>query len=672
VGIDQYQSTAINPLGGAVADAKALARALVTYAEFPSDHVFVLTSDAPRKPTHTAILETLEDVRQHAAADDLLVFFFAGHGVEVDSQRYLVTYDADPGSLPRLKGSALAATTLAQELETIRARNRLVMIDACRDDVRVAGSQQKPFSDAFEAAFSVLTANQDGVRATFLANHSGQSAYEWREKGRGFFSYYVEQGLAGAAAVVSEQVTVSSLAAYLNEIVPQAVREHTGKEQAPSTFFNGNNMVLVRSAKMTIKANSPQQLAAATRMVYGVVKNGDGMPLRDATLSISVNGPPSRAATLAGQTRPAAPAPAAPLTVKSDEDGFFKFDGLPGDGVVQIRAQMTGYTDKTMTAGPQDTGKKMSIFLARVPAAVAVVLPPPPPVRPAPTPVPAPVQPPLRPPVVPAVQPAPVAAPPPPAPAPAPVPAPVPVPTVRPAPPPPSPFERATELARVAYQSFLVEQFADAELAARAALDIDGGHPLANAVLGNALGFMAMNDRSKLPEARAHAELALRRDPNLALAHNSLGLIDYIAANYDDAQREFLRATQLDDTLSVAHANLGQIYYNQKKFGDAEKAYRAAIKARPDNAIPYNGLALVLTEQRKYGDAAKAVRDAISRYELRDPNLGAFYVNLAVALYSQGRLDQALEAVARARQLGVTTHPAFDPIERAAAGRRRG
>jgi hypothetical protein len=41
-----------------------------------------------------------------------------------------------------------------------------------------------------------------------------------------------------------------------------------------------------------------------------------------------------------------------------------------------------------------------------------------------------------------------------------------------------------------------------------------------------------------------------------------------------------------------------------------------------------------------------------------------------VALASQGRLDQALEAVARAKQLGVTTHPAYDPIERAAARKR--
>lgn len=61
--------------------------------------------------------------------------------------------------------------------------------------------------------------------------------------------------------------------------------------------------------------------------------------------------------------------------------------------------------------------------------------------------------------------------------------------------------------------------------------------------------------------------------------------------------------------------------------------------------------------------AAKAARAAISRYELQDVYLGAFYVNLAVALYQDGRRDGALEAVARAKRLGVEQNPAYEIIE---------
>ena len=45
VGIDDYASKDVQRLAGAVADAKAIARALITYADFSPSRVTVLTSD---------------------------------------------------------------------------------------------------------------------------------------------------------------------------------------------------------------------------------------------------------------------------------------------------------------------------------------------------------------------------------------------------------------------------------------------------------------------------------------------------------------------------------------------------------------------------------------------------------------------------------------------------
>jgi hypothetical protein len=76
-------------------------------------------------------------------------------------------------------------------------------------------------------------------------------------------------------------------------------------------------------------------------------------------------------------------------------------------------------------------------------------------------------------------------------------------------------------------------------------------------------------------------------------------------------------------------------------------------------------LAQVLLAQKRAGDAVKASREAISRYELRDDYLGSFYVNLAVALFQDRKHAEALESVARAKALGVTTNPAYEIIEEA-------
>src|ERR1044072_2384110 len=66
VGVDEYQDTQINKLGGASNDAKALAEALVKFAGFPAENVILLTSAqaVDKQPTRANILRRLSNLRQ--------------------------------------------------------------------------------------------------------------------------------------------------------------------------------------------------------------------------------------------------------------------------------------------------------------------------------------------------------------------------------------------------------------------------------------------------------------------------------------------------------------------------------------------------------------------------------------------------------------------------------
>jgi tetratricopeptide (TPR) repeat protein len=240
-----------------------------------------------------------------------------------------------------------------------------------------------------------------------------------------------------------------------------------------------------------------------------------------------------------------------------------------------------------------------------------------------------------------------------------PTPAPTAVPTA-------SPSQVAEQQAKAAYQAFLVEDFKQAEATAREALRVNKDNALALSVLAGAAAVDGVNQKKsdRLAEADDAASRALKLDEGQALAHNAKGLVAWGKNDAEGAQRAFEKATQLDPRLGAASTNLAYLQFQKKQYKDAEKSYRAAIKANPESAVPYNGLAQVLLEQNKAGDAAKASREAISRYELRDPYLGAFYVNLAVALYQQRKQDEALEAVARARGLGLQKNAAYEVIEK--------
>jgi tetratricopeptide (TPR) repeat protein len=239
------------------------------------------------------------------------------------------------------------------------------------------------------------------------------------------------------------------------------------------------------------------------------------------------------------------------------------------------------------------------------------------------------------------------------APAPSPVPSPAP------------PVSKGAELARVAYRTFLAEDFREAENSARAALEAEPDNAVANAVMGNTLAVMAINnaDDRKGAEASAFIAKAASRGPDLALVHNAKGIMLIKDGKLGEAEKEIVKAVQLDRTLAPAHANLAYLYAQQKRYKEAEREYREAIRLQPDSAVPYNGLSNVLFEQARYKDMERASRDAISRYQLRDRFLGLFYVQLATAHFQRRRGEEALDAISRAKALGVAQHPAYAAIE---------
>ncbi len=96
VGVDQYQDTQMTSLAGASNDARSLANTLISYGGFPQDQVTVLASDQPaeRQPTRGNILRRLSNLRGIVPHDGLLLFAFAGHGMERGGHAFLLPSDA--------------------------------------------------------------------------------------------------------------------------------------------------------------------------------------------------------------------------------------------------------------------------------------------------------------------------------------------------------------------------------------------------------------------------------------------------------------------------------------------------------------------------------------------------------------------------------------------------
>lgn len=296
VGLNSYLHGNVVPLHCAVNDSRMVRRTLVEACGFPERNTLLLNTDDWGRDASTR--ENIENAVRgflgRIGPDDTMVFFFSGHGVEMEGESYLLTFEADPSSTERIKATSLKVSDLRAWLKQMKCSRILLFADACRSDPRVRGSRDPRPSQATPrggdvphparelALDSVLTGsfakdlvvelpetppssrsplpipNPDSTAgpviepaagfagdarfaASFLSCDIGQRSYEWEERNMGFFSYFLCRGLRGDADDTAHAVTLTSLCRHLADTVPQAVATHLSSRQVPRTHIQGSN-----------------------------------------------------------------------------------------------------------------------------------------------------------------------------------------------------------------------------------------------------------------------------------------------------------------------------------------------------------------------------------------------------------------------------------------------
>ena len=255
VGVDRYQDPQITPLVGAGNDARSLRTALIRYGGFPEDQVILLTSDQPAssQPTRGVILRKLSNLRAAVPKDGLLLFSFAGHGIQRAGRAYLLASDSQVnGDLDLLEDTAVnVGSQVRDRVEEAGIGQVIFILDACRNEPGAGRSgTDNPLSESFVNQFSFDSRNRDVSAFVILyASEIGHRAYEYFEKKQGYFSWFLVEALRGAAANERGEVTLGAVIDYLQEKVPQRVALDLGSGKAQKPFaviegFKANDLVL--------------------------------------------------------------------------------------------------------------------------------------------------------------------------------------------------------------------------------------------------------------------------------------------------------------------------------------------------------------------------------------------------------------------------------------------
>jgi uncharacterized caspase-like protein len=123
IGNDSYQHA--DPLGNARADARAVADALRA-----TNFKVTLKQDVGLQ----AMKEALRTFKNEVAGGDEVIFYYAGHGVQLEGNNYMVPVDTAGDSADQLKDDSVSLQRVLDDMQDQKARFTLAIIDACRDN----------------------------------------------------------------------------------------------------------------------------------------------------------------------------------------------------------------------------------------------------------------------------------------------------------------------------------------------------------------------------------------------------------------------------------------------------------------------------------------------------------------------------------------------------------
>lgn len=247
IGINKYKNPKYN-LNYAEADANGVESSI----KKSSSGIFkaiVPYNIRNEKAIKSNILAALDDVKKKSLEQDMLVVYYAGHGVmagesAADKEFYIVPTDVTQlyGKEEMLKAKAIAASSLKEYAESINAQKQVFILDACQSSGALETVTERGAAE--EKAIAQLARST----GTFWITSTGsdQFASEFEKLGHGIFTYALIEGINGKADTNNDKkLTVRELSTYIENKVPELSEQLKGTAQYPSGYSFGNDFPLV-------------------------------------------------------------------------------------------------------------------------------------------------------------------------------------------------------------------------------------------------------------------------------------------------------------------------------------------------------------------------------------------------------------------------------------------
>ncbi|MGG6268334.1 caspase family protein [Leptolyngbya sp. AN03gr2] len=208
IGVNRYKDLELPSLQYSAIDCQGLSEALIDATQAFPQRSMQIRHDFGVPATLSQVRDSLMSIVQSAQSADTVLIYFSGHGVlEPDTQEPILCL-SDTQKADLLK-TGLSVTELLEQLNQCSAKQQIVWLDACHSRETLPNPTVQMMGLLGRQAFL----NQ-GFYALLSCDREQQS-WEFPELGHGVFTYFLMQGLRGAAADSTGTIDANGLYKYV-------------------------------------------------------------------------------------------------------------------------------------------------------------------------------------------------------------------------------------------------------------------------------------------------------------------------------------------------------------------------------------------------------------------------------------------------------------------------
>jgi hypothetical protein len=242
IGIDHYIENQLE-LRYCVNDADAMHHCLTTLG-YSAAILHDKCESEEHRPTLFNIRAALAKLKGRFKPDELLLVYFAGHGMLVDGKPYLMARDSRSADA---KGTGLPLADLEAFMRASGSRRLLLVLDACHAGVEL-GRDALPSTRGIDPDFIHNAYEIAEGFAVLAGSTAAQKTQDYGAAEHGVFTYYLLKGLSGKAdggVAPKGFVTVDDLKNYVLSAVRTWCFENMADIQLPTARIEGIGDMIV-------------------------------------------------------------------------------------------------------------------------------------------------------------------------------------------------------------------------------------------------------------------------------------------------------------------------------------------------------------------------------------------------------------------------------------------